>query len=99
MLQVDVKNIIPLTEARAKLSSLVKEVSGGKFFVITKLGKPTVAMVDVDYLSELKRKAAITRIEVIEKELAEGFREYLIQKGYNPDKLSDEEAYELLFSA
>lgn len=46
--------IIPISEARANLSSLVNKAKGDNFFLLTKGGKPEVALVDIDYLESLQ---------------------------------------------
>ena len=53
-MNISVNNIIPVTEARAKLGDLTEEVSGGKYIILTKGGEPKAAIVDVDYLSKLE---------------------------------------------
>lgn len=47
--------IIPISEARSNLSKLVNLAKGDKFFLLTKGGKPQVALVDIDYLERLLR--------------------------------------------
>ncbi len=53
-MNISVNNIIPVTEARARLGDLTEEVSGSKYIVLTKGGEPKAAIVDVDYLTKLE---------------------------------------------
>lgn len=52
-LKVSLENIIPLTEARDHFSQIVTEVQKDKLYVLTKGGKPAVAIIDVKYLETL----------------------------------------------
>lgn len=52
-LKVSLENIIPLTEARDHFSQIVTEVQKDKLYVLTKGGKPAVAIIDVKYLEYL----------------------------------------------
>ncbi|AKM82121.1 TPA: prevent-host-death family protein [Candidatus Berkelbacteria bacterium] len=52
-LRVTLSNIIPLTEARDHFSQIVNEVQKDKLYVLTKGGKPAVAIVDVKYLEQI----------------------------------------------
>ena len=46
--------IIPVSEARAKPSILLDQVKGDNYFLLTRGGKPTAALVDIDFLEKLK---------------------------------------------
>ena len=52
-LKVSLENIIPLTEARDHFSQIVTEVQKDKLYVLTKGGKPAVAIIDVKYLEHI----------------------------------------------
>ena len=55
------KDIIPFTQARAKLSELAEEVKNGSEKIITKNGESYVALVDsakLDYYHQLEREHA-----------------------------------------
>jgi len=67
-LKVSLENIIPLTEARDHFSQIVAEVQQDKLYVLTKGGKPAVAIIDVKYLEALT--GGEIREEHIEKEIA-----------------------------
>lgn len=54
MLQVPVDKIIPLTEMRDKFSKIVADVeSGTPLYILTKNGKPSVAILSVGELQKL----------------------------------------------
>lgn len=92
MLQIQPKNIIPITDARAKLDDLVTEARGNNFFVISRKGKAEAAIVDVNYLMELEKKLDFAEMRRINEDMQEGFRKYLRKKGMNPDTMTDEDA-------
>src|SRR3989344_4301864 len=96
MLQIQPKNIIPITEARAKLDDLIDQAKGNNFFVISRQGKAKAALVDIDFLMDYEVKFNGMEMEKIHLEMQKSFREYLIKKGYDPDKMTDEEAEKIL---
>lgn len=51
-------NIMPVTQARAKLGDLAEKVRGKKYVILTKGGKPEAALVDIRYLSRLEEDVA-----------------------------------------
>lgn len=66
-LKVSLENIIPLTEARDHFSQIVNEVQKDKLYVLTKGGKPAVAIVDVKYLEHITGGEA--KVESVEAEI------------------------------
>lgn len=50
--------ILPISQARSRLSSLVRQVKGEEYFLLTKGGKPAAAVVDVDYLTKLQKDSS-----------------------------------------
>lgn len=53
MLQVPIDKIVPLTAARDTLSKIIADVeSGTPMYIFTKNGKPSVAVVSIDYLQK-----------------------------------------------
>lgn len=48
--------IIPITKARGKLGDLADQASWEKYFILTKSGEPSVALVDYKYLLDLEEK-------------------------------------------
>lgn len=49
-------NIIPITKARSKLGDLAEKVSKDNYIILTKDGSPKVALVDIDYLTNLEKE-------------------------------------------
>lgn len=66
-LKVSLENIIPLTEARDHFSQIVTEVQQDKLYVLTKGGKPAVAIIDVKYLESIS--GGTVKPEHIESEI------------------------------
>jgi prevent-host-death family protein len=97
MLNVSVDNIVPITQARFKISQMVEKVRKSKdFLVLTKLGRPSVALVDIDFLGELIR---YRKIGGMLEEARETFKDYLLKKGLSLSKiasLKEEEVEKLL---
>lgn len=53
MLQVPIDKIVPLTAARDTLSKIIADVeTGTPMYIFTKNGKPSVAVVSIDYLQK-----------------------------------------------
>jgi len=52
-LKVSLENILPLTYARDHFSQIVSEVQKDKLYILTKGGKPAVAIIDVKYLEDI----------------------------------------------
>lgn len=46
--------MVPVSEARSKLASLLEQAKGEKLVLLTKGGKPKVALVDIAYLEKLQ---------------------------------------------
>lgn len=92
MLQIKPQNIVPITDARAKLDDLVTQARGNNFFVISRKGKAEAAIIDVDYLMELQQELDLAEMRRINEEMQESFRAYLRKKGLNPDVMNEKEA-------
>ncbi len=88
MLKVAIERVVPLTEARSRLSEIVENTVQDRFWVITKGGKPRVAVVDVQYLDELVRRASF---DALATKTQEAFRQFLLRRGLDPDKVTEEE--------
>ena len=54
-MSIAAKDVVPFTQARAKLSELADEVKGGSEKVITKNGESYVALIDADRLDYYHR--------------------------------------------
>lgn len=93
MLKVSVDHIISITEARSRLSELVEATVEEDVWVLTKGGKPRVALVDVEYLSQLMRRAWFNGLA---ERSQSAFDSFLRAQGEDPDTLSDERIEEIL---
>jgi len=93
MFKVSVDRIMPLSEARARLSEIIEQTAGEDMWVVTKNGKPRVAVVDVQYLDELLRRSWFDALAVRTQDT---FRRHLAAQGIDADALSEEEAEKLL---
>lgn len=49
-------NIIPITKARGELGKLAEEATKDNYIILTKDGSPKVALVDIDYLTNLEKQ-------------------------------------------
>ena len=96
MLQVSLDQIIPLTTARSRLSELVEKTYNNRFWVLTKSGKPRVALVDVEYLDKLMRQASFNELSA---QSHSAFDDYLRRQGFDPDTISEDEAEAILAAA
>jgi prevent-host-death family protein len=92
-ISVALDRVIPLTEARARLSEVVDKAIDDQFWVLTRRGKPRVAVVDVDYLEQLIRRAWFN--DLASRSQA-AFNEYLQRKGLDPATVTEEEIEKLL---
>lgn len=93
MLKVSIDHIIPLTEARARLSELVEKTTGDQFWVLTKGGKPRVAVVDVNYLDQLVRRAWFNGLSARSQA---AFDDYLRRRGLDRETVSEAEVEAIL---
>lgn len=92
-LRVALDRVVPLTEARARLSEIVEQTSGDQFWVLTRRGRPRVAVVDVEYLDQLVRRAWFN--DLASRSQA-AFDEYLRQRGLDPATVTEKEVEEIL---
>lgn len=66
MLSVELDKIIPLTEARDSLSKIIAEVENDEeMYVLTKGGKPSVAVVSIPYLESLTGEKVEDKIRTV----------------------------------
>jgi prevent-host-death family protein len=86
MMKVAIDRIVSVTEARSRLSELVDEATAGEFWVLTKGGKPRVALVDVAYLDKLVRQAWFNELA---GQTQTAFNTYLQKQGLNPDEMDE----------
>jgi prevent-host-death family protein len=93
VLKISIDRVIPLTEARARLSELVEKTIGDQFWVLTKGGKPRVAVVDVNYLDQLVRRAWFNDLSARSQA---AFDDFLRRQGLDPETISEAEAEAIL---
>lgn len=53
-MDLQMKNIIPITQARSRLGNLAEMAIASNYFVLTKGTNPPVALVDLSYLKNLE---------------------------------------------
>jgi len=92
-LNIALDRIIPLTQFHARLSEIIKQTRGDQFWVITRLGRPRVALVDVEYLDRLIRRAWFN--DLASRSQA-AFAEYLQRRGFDPATVTEEQVEALL---
>lgn len=92
-LNIALDRIIPLSEARARLKDIIEQTNDDRFWVLTRRGKPRVAIVDVAYLDQLIRQAWFNDLS---SRSQAAFDEYLQQHGLDPATATDEEIEALL---
>ena len=95
MLKVAVDRIVSVTDARGRLSELVDEAKSDEFWVLTKGGKPRVALVDVAYLADLIRRAWFNELAA---QTQSAFDTFLRKKGIDLDLVSEDELEMILAS-
>lgn len=93
MFKVAVDRIVSVTEARSRLSELVDEANSEAFWVLTKGGKPRVALVDVAYLDDLIRRAWFNDLAARSEAALTAYAE---EQGIDLNKLDDAAIEELL---
>jgi len=85
--------MVPLTEARSRLSEIVDKTAGDQFWVLTRRGRPTVAMVDIEYLDRLIRRASF---EDLTSRSQRAFADCLREHGMDPDSATEQAIQEIL---
>ena len=92
-LNVSLDRIIPITEARARLREIIEQTRNDQFWVLTWRGRPRVAVVDVEYLDQLTRRA---QFDDLASRSQTAFDEYLRQRGLDPMTVTEKEVESLL---
>lgn len=92
-LQVALNRVIPLTEARARMSEIVERTTGDQFWVLTRHGRPRVAVVDVEYLDQLMQRAWFNDLA---SRSQTAFDEYLWRRGLDSAMVTEEEVEAIL---
>ena len=88
-LKVAVDRVVSVTEAQTRLSELVEGAAADAFWVLTKGGKPRVALVDIDYLDRLIRRAWFNDLA---QQSQSAFDAYFRIQGVEPDGLDENQA-------
>lgn len=97
MLQLRASNIVPISKARQQLDDLIDQAKGNTFFAISRQGKPDAALINLDYLMGMQERLDRLEFEQALERSREGFRQYLIKIGKNPNTMTDEEAEKILY--
>ncbi|MEA3340102.1 MAG: type II toxin-antitoxin system Phd/YefM family antitoxin [Chloroflexota bacterium] len=92
-IRVALDRMVPLTEARSRLSEIINKTVGDQFWVLTRRGKPKVAMIDVNYLEQLMRQAWFNNLA---SRSQAAFNEYLQQHGFDPATVTEEQVAKIL---
>ena len=92
-LNIALDRIIPLTQVRTRLSEIVEQTRGDQFWVLTRRGRPRVAIVDVEYLDQLIRRAWFNDLA---SRSQSAFDEYLQRRGFDPTTVTEEQVESLL---
>lgn len=76
-MNLQIADILSITEAREKLGRLAERAFGQKYFVLTVGGEPEVALVDINYLNKLEETVKkIYQKTYIDPRLMEYTREF-----------------------
>lgn len=74
---MNISNVIPMTKARGRLGDLADLAVANNYFVLTKGGTPSVALVDLAYLKKLENIAKkVTQQTFIDPKLDKFTREF-----------------------
>ncbi len=95
--------VIGVTEARAKLKSIIDEIKKeGESFILARGSKPEAVIIPYEeYLANEKRNQQRwnERFDSAIKKSQGSFKEWLRRRGYEPEKLSEEEVERIIKSA
>ncbi len=95
MVQVAIDRIVPVNEASSRLREIVEGAVGDQFWVIAENGQPRAAVVDVQFLNQLIRRAWFDELS---GKTQRAFRDYLQSKGLDPDQMTEAEIEAILQS-
>lgn len=74
---MNINNVIPMTKARGRLGDLANQAVASNYFVLTKGGSPSVALVDLGYLKKLEKIVRqVTQKTFIDPKLEKFTREF-----------------------
>lgn len=95
--------IIGVTEARSKLGEIVSDVSKKKeLYILTRGSKPEAVIIPYDEFLEMEereKKLWGERLGLALKKSRVLFSDWLRDKGYDPEKLTEEEIERIIRSA
>jgi len=95
--------IIGVSEARAKLKTIIDRVVEDKEpYILMRGSRPQAAIVSYDEYVSLQEQARRQWNDRFDSALArsrESFRGWLLERGFEPDKLSDDEVAEIIKNA
>jgi len=95
MVQVALDRIVPLAEASLRLREIIESAVGDQFWVIAENDQPRAAIVDVQFLNRLIRRAWFNELS---SKTQQAFREYLQSQGLDPDQITEAEIEAVLQS-
>ena len=87
-LNVSLDRIVSVTEARSRLREIIEQTSDDQFWVLTSRGKPRAALVDIDYLDQLIRRAWF---DSLASRSQDAFDDYLRRRGLDPETVTEQE--------
>ena len=96
MLQLKPQNIIPITKARGQLDDLVTQAIGTNFYAISRQGRTTTALIDLNYLLDLQQRLDSLEMQTLDNQLKQSFKRYLKSNKLDPNTVSDTQAEQML---
>lgn len=92
-LNISLDRVVSVTEARSRLREIIEQTSDDRFWVLTSRGKPRVALVDIDYLDQLIRRAWFDNLA---SRSQDAFDDHLRRRGLDPETVTEQEIESLL---
>jgi prevent-host-death family protein len=87
-LNISLDRIVSVTEARSRLREIIEQTSDDQFWVLTWRGKPRAALVDIEYLDQLIRRAWF---DSLASRSQDAFNDYLRRRGLDPETVTEQE--------
>lgn len=97
-MNIQLQNIVPVSEARVKLNEMVNQTRPNNPYIISKSGKPRVVMVDISEYDQLMKIKAREELGVMTKTARNEYAKYLKNRGIDLNKLSDKQAEKILLN-
>jgi prevent-host-death family protein len=95
-MNVQLSNIVPVSEARIRLNEMVNLTAPNRPYVILKSGKPKAVLVDVTEYEELMKIKASKQLGLFTNKARQDFTKYLKRRGIDLTKLTDQQAEKIL---